>query len=307
MQDKKVVLDQKIETIIAAGEKGVITLDFTVPSINTKTKYQISVTAEGDENETIETTIELGAPVYRLERTLYAINGNYKIVASLTNVGISKGSGTIEIFDYDDQSKIYAQYSFKNLASDEVLNYDTILDMIDWSQIAYKKIGIRVVSEGKVVSDIRSVVMYPGNEIKIDSVMLNEEKIKFEAIGETEQLIASVFPENGNVLEAVWTSSNEQVAKVDNTGKVEAVGEGEAEIRVIIGGKEASCMVSVNKALKGDVNGDGLVNLSDAIALLNKVTAQEAIDLTVGDINGDGTVNLQDAIALLNLVTQGEN
>lgn len=57
----------------------------------------------------------------------------------------------------------------------------------------------------------------------------------------------------------------------------------------------------------GDINADGLVNLSDAIALLNKVTAQEAIDLTVGDINGDGTVNLQDAIALLNLVTQGEN
>ena len=50
-----------------------------------------------------------------------------------------------------------------------------------------------------------------------------------------------------------------------------------------------------------------MVNLSDAIALLNKVTAQEAIDLTIGDINGDGTVNLQDAIALLNLVTQGEN
>ena len=57
----------------------------------------------------------------------------------------------------------------------------------------------------------------------------------------------------------------------------------------------------------GDINADGLVNLSDAIALLNKVTAQESIDLTVGVINGDGTVNLQDAIALLNLVTQGEN
>ena len=65
--------------------------------------------------------------------------------------------------------------------------------------------------------------------------------------------------------------------------------------------------VGNGEALLGDVNGDGLVNLSDAIALLNKVTAQEAIDLTVGDINGDGTVNLQDAIALLNLVTQGEN
>ena len=65
--------------------------------------------------------------------------------------------------------------------------------------------------------------------------------------------------------------------------------------------------VGNGEALLGDVNGDGLVNLSDAIALLNKVTAQEAIDLTVGDINGDGTVNLSDVITLLNLVPQGEN
>ena len=56
-------------------------------------------------------------------------------------------------------------------------------------------------------------------------------------------------------------------------------------------------------ALLGDVNDDGVVNLSDAIALLNKVTAQEEVDLAVGDVNGDGVVNLQDAIALLNKVT----
>ena len=55
----------------------------------------------------------------------------------------------------------------------------------------------------------------------------------------------------------------------------------------------------------GDVNGDGEINLSDAILLLNKVTQGEEIDPMVGDVNADGKVNLQDAIKLLNLVTEG--
>ena len=46
-----------------------------------------------------------------------------------------------------------------------------------------------------------------------------------------------------------------------------------------------------------------MVNLSDAIALLDKVTAGEDVELFLGDINGDGIVNLSDAIALLDQVT----
>lgn len=53
----------------------------------------------------------------------------------------------------------------------------------------------------------------------------------------------------------------------------------------------------------GDVNGDGIKNLSDAIALLNSITNGENVDKSVGDVNGDGVVNLQDAIKLLNMLT----
>ena len=74
------------------------------------------------------------------------------------------------------------------------------------------------------------------------------------------------------------------------------------------GACNAYCKVTVEaNALLGDVNGDGVVNLSDAITLLNKVTAAEEIDASVGDVNGDGTVNLQDVIKLLNMITSAEN
>ena len=56
---------------------------------------------------------------------------------------------------------------------------------------------------------------------------------------------------------------------------------------------------------KGDVNGDGVVNLQDAIFLLNALTAGKNLSAETADINGDGMVTLQDAIGLLNQITGG--
>jgi len=58
--------------------------------------------------------------------------------------------------------------------------------------------------------------------------------------------------------------------------------------------------VTSPEVLKGDINGDGVVNLNDAIYLAKHVagwTGYEVIHAK-GDINGDGVVNLNDAIYL---------
>ncbi len=55
----------------------------------------------------------------------------------------------------------------------------------------------------------------------------------------------------------------------------------------------------------GDLDGNGTVELSDVVLLLDKVTANEKVDNDAGDINGDGTVNLNDVVLLLDQVTAG--
>ena len=57
--------------------------------------------------------------------------------------------------------------------------------------------------------------------------------------------------------------------------------------------------------LLGDLDGNGTVELSDVVLLLDKVTANEKVDNDAGDINGDGTVNLNDVVQLLDQVTAG--
>lgn len=51
----------------------------------------------------------------------------------------------------------------------------------------------------------------------------------------------------------------------------------------------------------GDVNGDGVVNISDAVALLRHLAGDESVNIIIGnsDMNGDGTVNISDAVTLL--------
>ena len=54
---------------------------------------------------------------------------------------------------------------------------------------------------------------------------------------------------------------------------------------------------------RGDINGDGAVDIADVSALLDAVTAGETPAPEVADLTGDGQVAIGDVIALLSLVT----
>ena len=57
---------------------------------------------------------------------------------------------------------------------------------------------------------------------------------------------------------------------------------------------------------KGDVNGDGKLNVSDVTALINMILGTIPKDPARGDINGDGNVNVSDVTALVNIIL-GQN
>ena len=63
----------------------------------------------------------------------------------------------------------------------------------------------------------------------IDKVVLSETSMTMQK-GNTAKLSAVVYPANASDRSVVWTSSNENVATVDNKGNVVAVGEGKAQI-----------------------------------------------------------------------------
>jgi hypothetical protein len=50
----------------------------------------------------------------------------------------------------------------------------------------------------------------------------------------------------------------------------------------------------------GDVNGDSFVNISDATALINHLSADGPVNAPLADVNMDGYINISDVIALIN-------
>ncbi|MBR2786337.1 MAG: RICIN domain-containing protein, partial [Clostridia bacterium] len=67
--------------------------------------------------------------------------------------------------------------------------------------------------------------------VEVSKISLNKPQIKLE-IGKTEQLTATIEPENATNKEIEWTSSHEKVATISSNGMVTAKGEGTAIITV---------------------------------------------------------------------------
>ena len=81
----------------------------------------------------------------------------------------------------------------------------------------------------------------------VTSVILDESELTIEK-NLTEQLTATVAPDDADNLSLTWTSDNEEVATVDENGLVTAVGEGTATITATANdgsGVSASCVVTV--------------------------------------------------------------
>ena len=87
--------------------------------------------------------------------------------------------------------------------------------------------------------------------IPVTGITLNTNEAEIE-VGQTLQLTATVAPENATNKEYSWSSSDEDVATVDENGLVSAIAAGPATITVTTtdGGKTATCNVTV-KAKEG--------------------------------------------------------
>ncbi len=87
------------------------------------------------------------------------------------------------------------------------------------------------------------------NEIHIDSITIDGDQ-EFEMVkNQTKNLSAKINPDNttDDDKNITWTSNKDDVAKVDNNGKVTALKEGEATITAKVGTHETSVKVNVKE------------------------------------------------------------
>ena len=91
-------------------------------------------------------------------------------------------------------------------------------------------------------------VIVKDENVRVTDVTLNKTSLTLD-IGETYQLIETVYPTNATNKNVKWTSSNSNVVTVSSIGKITARGEGTARVVVATndGGKIDTCVVTVKK------------------------------------------------------------
>ena len=141
----------------------------------------------------------------------------------------------------------------------------------------------------------------------IDNITLNQTEIALKR-GENSILIATISPEDTiDDKRIIWTSNNEEVAIVDENGKIIAQKNGTATITVeTVNGKKATCKVTV-KSVQGDVNGDEKINGKDwnmMYEYINETRELTKEEFEAGDIDGDGKVNGKDWNRLYEHITE---
>lgn len=111
----------------------------------------------------------------------------------------------------------------------------------------------RLITLFTILLSFSLIATYSCKKEKDKSVAVTEVRLDKTATtlveGDTEELMATVMPENATDKGIEWKSSDESVATVSQNGLVTALKEGPAVITVITndGGFEATCEVTVNK------------------------------------------------------------
>lgn len=148
--------------------------------------------------------------------------------------------------------------------------------------------------------------------ITVDLKMaLNYTAYAAKEAGSTLQL--TLTPEPADPTEITWQSSDETIAAVDENGLVTFHSEGDAEITAEYRGTVYTCAVTLQSYLRGDVNGDGVVDTKDSmlalrawndVYVLYEPMPLTAIQFRAADVDENGELTLSDTMAILRYFSQ---
>lgn len=175
----------------------------------------------------------------------------------------------------------------------------------------------RLITLFTILLSVSLIATYSCKKEKDKSVAVTEVRLDKTATtlveGDTDELMATVMPENATDKGIEWKSSDESVATVSQTGLVTALKEGSSAITVITndGGFKATCDVTVNKkviAVTSVVLGNTELTLveGEEEKLAVAVTPENATDKSVVWESGNESVATVSQEGLVTAVGEGK-
>ena len=142
--------------------------------------------------------------------------------------------------NYDDGVSMFVDYSVPD-------SYMSFVSYGELGQSYHSDDGINwsdMYSEYEAILRIKAFT----SEIPVENVSIEEESFDM-GVGDELQMLADITPANATNQKLIWTSSNTDVATIDNNGLVKAIGVGQTTITVTSdeNGKNDSCVITVKQ------------------------------------------------------------
>ena len=276
-------------------------------SVNAATNFTVSVeSATGQKGDEVvipvvisgnDGFLSLGIEIGYNDQALKLVGVENKLQATYLGAqNYSKNPYNMSWHNADDvvYNGVIAELTFEILET-EAGEYPVTVDYykgrygnyVDGVDVNYKE------KEGTFVEFEPLNITYKSGAVKVvepvTGVSLNKDKADLY-LGETVMLEATVQPENASDKSVVWTSSNEDVAKVDAEGNVTPVSFGEAVITVetVDGGYKSTCTITVLKrrnVISADLKTEG-GNVVIDITLTGDDTAKGKVYVGLYDKKG---------------------
>ena len=138
--------------------------------------------------------------------------------------------------------------------------------------------------------------------VEVTEITVNENDISL-TLGQTKRIYATVTPTDASNKLMNFSSSDESIVSVRQDGTITALKAGEATITVTCEGAQETITVLVEKAKKGDINQDGIIDSADAAIALNlyKYNSATSAQIELGDMDENGMIDSADAAMILNI------
>ncbi len=199
---------------------------------------------------------------------------------AVTGVKLNKSKTTIKVGETETLEATIDPANATNKNITWSSTDGTVATVDETGKVEAKKAGTATIkvttADGNHVAEC--TVTVEAATVEVESISLDKEELSLEE-GATATLFATVKPENATDNTVTWTSSNEEVATVEN-GVVTAVRASETPVTITAtaGGKEATCTVTVTAKTVAvesvTITGTGVENKKATM------TAGEELELT---------------------------
>ena len=235
---------------------------------------------------------------------------NTELVNKVTSVSLDKTTDTIKLGDSDTLTATVSPGNATNQAVKWASSNQNVASVDDNGKVTAKAVGTATITvtteDGKFTADCKVKVQ----PILATSVSLNKSTDSIK-LGDSDTLTATVSPDDATNQAVKWSSSNSEVASVDENGKVTAKSVGTATITVTTedGKFTAECDVEVQPIRVTSVS---LNKTSDTLIVGNKetfeatVSPSNATNQKVSWASSDESIATVDANGTVTAISEGK-